>query len=409
MREFNVDFHIHSRESGGTSPEMVLPKIAEQAQLKGLDCVGTGDALNPKWVKHIREHLSGGEGGVYSAPNHHTKFLVTSEVEDARRVHHLLIFPSIESAEQLAANLNEHSVDIQREGRPHISLSGAQIADLAREVGALVGPSHAFTPWTAAYKEYDSLKDCYQNNLKHVLFLELGLSADSDMADRISELSGLVFMSNSDCHSPWPHRLGREFNRVRLKELSFREFVRAFSRNGGRKFTLNVGLNPREGKYHLTACTRCFTRYRFEDALSLKMRCPECRGTIKKGVLDRVGELASSGLPHHPPHRPPYVHILPLAEVVCLALGISSPTSKKVQDEWLRLVTALGTEINVLVDAPIDDVRAVDPQVGNLIAKFRKEKVSYVAGGGGQYGKPTLSGEHDEFWGFGQKKLGDYK
>jgi uncharacterized protein (TIGR00375 family) len=408
MKDYNIDFHIHSRESGGTSPDMSVPNIASQAPLKGLDCVGTGDALNPRWLAHLRENLKVSGEGVYAAVNSDTRFIVSTEVEDARRVHHIILLPSLEAAEQLSLALKKHSVDIEKDGRPHVRLSGAEIVDEAREVGGLVGPSHAFTPWTAVYKEYDSLRDCYQDNLKYVHFLELGLSADSDMADRIAELADIVLTSNSDCHSPWPNRLGREFNRLRLEEISFPEIVKALRREGGRAFTLNVGLNPREGKYHLTACTRCFTRYHLKDAVSLKMRCSECKGTIKKGVSDRVNELASWDTPHHPPHRPPYVRILPLAEVICLARGVSNPQAKKVQDEWMRLVRALGSEINVLIDAPIESVKKIDSTIGALIARFREGSVPYVAGGGGQYGRPTLKGEKDAYWGRGQKKLADY-
>lgn len=52
-------------------------------------------------------------------------------------------------------------------------------------------------------------------------FLELGLSADTNMADRIEELQDIVFLTNSDAHSPWPHRLGREFNRLKLDDFSY--------------------------------------------------------------------------------------------------------------------------------------------------------------------------------------------
>jgi len=125
-------------------------------------------------------------------------------------------------------------------------------------------------------------------------------------------------------------------------------------------------------------------------------------------VADRVNELASWDAPRHPQHRPPYMHVLPLAEVICLARGVSNPQAKKVQDEWMRLVRALGSEINVLVDAPIEDVKRIDAGIGGLVAKFREGSVPYVAGGGGQYGRPTLKGEKDAYWGRGQKKLDEF-
>lgn len=385
---------------------MELPLIAREGELKGLDLIGTGDALHPEWWKHLQENLKG--QGIYSIGNSRVKFLITTEVEDFKRVHQLILLPSLEAAEELREKFKKYSNNLGQDGRPNLKLSGAEIVDLVREVEGLVGPAHAFTPWTAVYKEYDSLKDCYQDALKHVKFLELGLSADTYLADRIPELEGLTFMSNSDTHSPWPHRLGREFNRLEVEELNFSEIEKAISREQGRKFTLNVGLNPQEGKYHLTSCTRCFLRFKVEDALSLKWRCPECRGMIKKGVRDRIEELAKWKEPHHPHHRPPYIHILPLAEVISLMLGITTIPSKKIEEKWDSLVKKFGSEINVLVDADVGDIKKEDLRVGKIIEKFRTGKMRYVPGGGGQYGKPALKNEQSNYWGSGQKKLGEF-
>jgi uncharacterized protein (TIGR00375 family) len=388
---------------------MELPLIAKQAELKGLQVVGTGDALHPLWIKHLKENLIEESGGIYAIKNSNTKFLITTEVEDKRRVHHLILLPSLSSSESLAEKLKKFSVDMERDGRAHIRLNGKELVDFVKDVQGMIGPSHAFTPWTAIYKEYDSLGECYGDNLKEIEFLELGLSADTYLADKIPELQDITFMSNSDTHSPYPHRLGREFNRIEVKELNFSEIKKAIKHEGGRKFSLNVGLNPKEGKYHLTSCTRCFLRFKVEDAIRLKWRCPECGGIIKKGVLDRINELAKFKEARHPWHRPKYMHILPLAEVISLALNISTITSKKIENEWNFLIRKFGTEINVLVDANIEEIKKFDPKVGKIIEKFRLGRMRYIPGGGGQYGKPTLKNESPpEFWGSGQKRLGEF-
>lgn len=407
MKELNADFHIHGRYSGGTSKNMTVPLIAEQAQLKGLDVVATADALHPRWLKHLKENLVE-EDGLYICQGSKTRFIVQTEVEDVRRVHHVILFPSLSSAQNLQDLLKKHSHNMAADGRPNVKLDGAQIVDYVRAVGALVGPAHAFTPWTALYKEYDSLRDCYQDNLKHVDFLELGLSADTESADRIGELKDLTYMSNSDCHSPWPHRLGREFNRLKIKDASFEEVAKAIRREDGRGFTLNVGLNPLEGKYHVSACSRCYLKYRWEDAVKLRKRCPECRGLIKKGVQDRIGELADTNKAVHPSHRPPYIKILPLAEVIGLAYKTKTLTSKTVKRRWDALVQKFGSEISVLVDADVKDVLAADPEVGKIVNLFREGKMKYVAGGGGMYGRPTLEGEKDKYYSGDQKSITDY-
>ena len=407
MLELDVDFHIHGRYSGGTSEDMSIPLLASQAPLKGLDVVATGDALHGGWRKHLRDNLTE-EDGLYTAKGSTTRFIVETEVEDDRRVHHLILLPSLEGADQLADALRKHSVNIDTDGRPNVRLNGAQLIDEVNAVGGLLGPAHAFTPWTAVYKEYESLGACYGDRLKHVKFLELGLSADSDSADRVAELSELTFMSNSDCHSPWPHRLGREFNRILAKEASFKEIRKAICREGGRGFAMNAGLNPLEGKYHLTACSRCYLKFRWKDALKLNRRCPECRGIIKKGVADRTDDLADYDEPKHPDHRPPYIHIIPLAEAIAVATKTATVTSKRVKGRWDALVGRFGTEIDVLVDSDIDEVIKADKDVGRVISLFRQGRMRYVGGGGGMYGRPTLEREKDRYYRGGQKTLGDF-
>lgn len=44
---------------------------------------------------------------------------------------------------------------------------------MVKEYDCLIGPAHAFTPWTGMYKSFNSIYDCYE---KKVDFVELGLS-----------------------------------------------------------------------------------------------------------------------------------------------------------------------------------------------------------------------------------------
>lgn len=52
-----------------------------------------------------------------------------------------------------------------KNGRPHLSLNGAEIMDLIHDHDGIIGPAHAFTPWTSLYKTYYSYKECYGKNL----------------------------------------------------------------------------------------------------------------------------------------------------------------------------------------------------------------------------------------------------
>lgn len=407
MQEINVDFHVHSRYSGGTSAEMSIPRIAEGCEGKGLDVIATGDATHPGWLKHLEKNLE--EDGLYSHPGSKTRFIITSEVEDKNRVHHLLLFPDLDCARRFREDIRSSSVDIDRDGRPHVAMSGEELVDLANDCDSMIGPCHAFTPWTSVYKAFDSLGDCYGDNLRYVKFLELGLSADSEMADRVEELKDLTFMTNSDAHSPWPHRVGREFNRVLVGDLSFDEIKKAIERKDGRRFALNVGLNPREGKYHETACTRCYLKFRVEDAMKMKRRCPECGGMIKRGVKERIEELAGGRKTKHPGHRPPYLRIVPLAEVIGIARGIKSLYGNKVQTEWHEMVDKFGPEIKILIDVNAQSLKRYDEKIGGIIEAFRKGAMEYDAGGGGRYGKPLYNKPLKErFYDDSQKSLNHF-
>ncbi len=382
--QLDCDFHIHSKYSGATSDRMDLATVSEQARLKGLDLVGTGDALHSEWLKEIRSLRRCGDG-VYVLND--CKFIITVEVEDANMVHHLIFLPEISSSVSLRESFLKHSVDMDQDGRPHLRLRAEEIVELVREVEGLIGPSHAFVPWTSIYKEYDSLRECYGDGVGDVKFLELGLSADTDMADRIAELSSVTFLSNSDAHSPWPHRLGREFNRLELQEPSFDAIKNAFERKHGNRVILNIGLDPRLGKYHRTACIKCFEHYKLAEAESRGWRCGKCGGMLKKGVSDRIEELASSPQPMHPEHRPEYIRIAPLAEILALALK-SEIYSDKVQNAWRALVRAFDSEIAVLIDvAPEEIAKIADERVAALIRSFRLADFRIAEGGGGEYGR----------------------
>lgn len=91
----NADLHIHSCFSRATSRNMVIDNIAPQARLKGLQLVGTGDALHPGWRKIIAESTEYEGDGIYGRDE--CSFVITAEVEDSRRVHHLLILPDRKS------------------------------------------------------------------------------------------------------------------------------------------------------------------------------------------------------------------------------------------------------------------------------------------------------------------------
>ena len=384
----DFDLHIHGKHSGGVSPKMEIPTIAEEAEKKGLEMVGTGDILNPKWLRHVKEETI--EKGGYLERDG-VKFVPTTEVEDEDRIHHLIIFPDLETVEEAYKEFQGLSDDIRREGRPRIKADGEKILEIAKKHDCLIGPCHAFTPYTAIYGKKDSLEECYGDQVENLDFLELGLSADSSMASKISDHEDLVFLSNSDAHSPWPHRLGREFNRAKLSEESFEGLRKLFHGEEG-EIKLNVGLDPREGKYHCSACNSCHQKYSLEEAKDFDWKCQECSGTIKKGVRDRVNELADKNADY----PVDYLHLPPLANIIQYTVGHSSPTTKTVQQRYKALNEEFGAEVDILVEIEIERIAEVDEEVAESIRKFRDDEIIMVPGGGGDYGERILVDDEEE-------------
>jgi len=152
------------------------------------------------------------------------------------------------------------------------------------------------------------------------------------------------------------------------------------------KIFMNAGFFPEEGKYSSTACIRCYTRYSASEAAGLGWKCPLDGGRIKKGVADRASELADGP----PGERPPYLHLLPLAEIIRTTYCISSPGTKKCRDIYQRFISAFGNEIAVLTRVPVPEIAEVDPAVASAIDSFRNERVELFPGGGGKYGSFRL-------------------
>ncbi len=377
MIQIDCDFHIHSKYSAATSKNMNLENISIGSRQKGLSVVATGDALNKFWLEEIEELRF--KDGVGKLNDCH--FIITTEVEDKNRVHHLILFEGLDSVHTLRELVEKHSSDLDKDGRPHFRIGGEAVARACHDAAAMIGPSHAFVPWTSVYKEYDALSECYGS--EKVDFLELGLSADTYLANTIKELEDITFLTNSDAHSPSPHRLGREFNRLEVGKISFGEIKKAILGEEGRNIILNVGLDPRLGKYHRTSCIKCYTHYSLQEAEDVRWRCPNCRARIKKGVRERISELEDSDAAA----RPRYLRIAPLAEIIAKVAGLKSVYSAKVNRIWTSLVETFGSEIAVLVDVPIEGIREIDSRTADAIKLYREEKFTIIEGGGGRYGE----------------------
>jgi PHP family Zn ribbon phosphoesterase len=393
---------------------MTIPRLAEGASEKGLDAIGTGDATQPQWLQHLRTHLKESDSKLFY---NSVSFILTVEIEDVESIHHLAILPDFESVEHLRKLLKHSSPNLNHEwgGRPRVNLRGSEIAGAVRDCGGLIGPAHAFTPYRSVFREgrYDSLKECYQEETQHVHFIELGLSADSEVADCIPELRNLTYVTASDAHSPSPDKLGREFVRLSMESPTFDEIRLAILRSKKRKPILNVGFNPRLGKYYLSFCSKCRrtivmkegsappefddlniyishsgaeeqTRL-LKDIHRRKVKCPSDGRPLRLGVRDRA-MMIGEGESISPAHRPPYLHIPPLLDLMTSATGIKSKTSKKIREMYSSMRESFGPETTILAATPLEDIAEVSAELSLMIGSYREGTISYNPGGGGRYG-----------------------
>jgi uncharacterized protein (TIGR00375 family) len=369
-----ADLHIHGRYSRATSQNMRIEEIARFAKIKGLNLIGTGDFTHPKWLKEMRETLiQEPETGLYKTaknPQSPVFFMITTEVStiftfenSVKKIHHVILTPSMETAVQINERLAKYG-DLTVDGRPTLNMSAAQLVEEVMEVSRenMIFPAHAWTPWFSifgAFSGFDTVEDCYQDMTKHIYALETGLSSDPPMNWRLSKLDKFTLVSNSDSHSFWPWRMGREANVFELERLSYREIVDAIRNKDKERFKFTVETDPAYGKYHWTGHRNCNVSLSPREAIKLGNICPVCRKKLTKGVEQRVEELADRPAGFKPENAIGYMHLLPLSEIIATVLGVDSPSTQQVWDVYNKLVEKFGDEYAVLIEVPKEKLEEV--------------------------------------------------
>ncbi|MEM3478672.1 MAG: endonuclease Q family protein [Candidatus Bathyarchaeia archaeon] len=398
-----ADLHIHSRYSRATSTNMNIPKIVRFSQIKGLTLVGTGDFTHPKWLRELKENLEDAYGiGLYepvSMPGAQVWFMITGEVStvfsfngESKKVHHVILTPSIEVAEQINDRLSKYG-DLEADGRPTLNMSAAQLVEEVIEVSGdnIVFPAHAWTPWFSvfgAFSGFDRMEDCYQDMVKHIYALETGLSSNPPMNWRLSALDRFTLLSNSDSHSSWPWRIGREANLFDVKRLTYLDIVDSIRRKDANILKLTIETDPAYGKYHWSGHRACGVSLPPEEAIKAGNKCPVCHKRLTKGVEQRVEELADRPYGFRPPNSPGYMHLLPLSEVISAVIGANSPSSQRVWSIYNALISRFGNEYAVLMDAGFDEIaRAANPLIAEAVVRVREGRVKVIPGYDGVYGQ----------------------
>jgi len=397
MYEIFADLHVHIGKSESGKPIKItaarslnFANIAKEcADRKGINIVGIIDCASPYVIEDIENFLKTGEayeledGGIIYKDK--VCILLGSEVETSESgrngkcgaAHNVCFFPHLSDIKGFSNEMSTHIKNITLSTQ-RSNISGYELIDIVEKYNGILIPAHIFTPFKSYYGNCaDRLKDIFKEKYNKIFAVELGLSSDTFLADMISELEEKTFVTNSDAHSL--PKIAREYNKMLVEDISFKEVVKALKNEEGRKIIANYGLDPKLGKYHRTHCDNCDCTIETKEPVEI---CPKCGSNkVTFGVFDRIELIKDKETTESPESRPPYIYQIPLSFIP----GVGGKTIEKLLDTF-------ETEMNILHKLSEDDIEAV---VGEKIAKnilnAREGNMKVEAGGGGTYGKVTAS------------------
>ncbi|MEM2117757.1 MAG: endonuclease Q family protein [Candidatus Bathyarchaeia archaeon] len=401
-----ADLHIHSRYSRATSQKMSVEEIARFAKIKGLTLVGAGDFTHPEWLKELQETLvQESDTGLYKIFGNlesQIYFMITTEVStvfafenELKKVHHVILTPNMDTAAQINDRLSRYG-DLTVDGRPTLNMDAPHLVEEVMEVSSenMIFPAHAWTPWFSifgAFSGFNSVEECYQDMTKHIYALETGLSSDPPMNWRLSKLDKFTLVSNSDSHSFWPWRIGREANVFELDKPSYHEILDVLRSKDKERFKFTIETDPAYGKYHWTGHRNCNVALSPQEAIKLGNICPVCRRKLTKGVEQRVEELADRQPEFKPDGAIGFMRLLSLSEIIMTVLGVDSPSAQQVWSIYNALVEKFGDEYTVLIDSSKEALcDVVDEKIAEAIIRVREGRIRIVPGYDGVYGRLVL-------------------
>ncbi len=95
--------------------------------------------------------------------------------------------------------------------------------------------------------QFNNLKEALGDGMKHIITIEMGLSADPIMIRSISDLDNISIISNSDSHSANYHRIGREATVFKFNNLNYRNLIDSIRKN---RIIKTYEFKPSAGKYY---------------------------------------------------------------------------------------------------------------------------------------------------------------
>ncbi len=258
---------------------------------------------------------------------------------------------------------------------------------------------NCWTPWFSMFGSmsgFDSMKDCFQDQLKHIFAVETGLSSDPAMNWRVKQLDNMTLLSNSDAHSPWPHRVGREANVFEFKDLTYQSLYNTIKRKDREKFLFTIETDPAYGKYHWDGHRGCGVSMPPAESKKLNKICPKCHSRLTIGVEHRIEELADRPKGFKLEGAIPFRNLLPLAEIISKAIGKGVGT-KTVWSAYEKAVRELGMEYGILLDVPKHELsKVLGDDVAKAVLMVRENKVRIKPGFDGVYGEADFGQKHEK-------------
>ncbi len=398
-----ADLQIHSKYSRATSPNMVLEEIAKGARTKGINICGTGDLTHPIWLNELKRKLIDNSNGLFSFNG--VQFMLTGEIslmytknKKGRRVHHIILAPSFEIVDQINAWLDTKGRR-DYDGRPIFGFDSIEFAEammsISRDIEVI--PAHAWTSFFGIFGSmsgFDSVEECFEDTTKHIHAIETGMSSTPDMNWRISSLDKFTLVSNSDSHSPYPWRLGREANAFELKKASYDSIISSIRTLENFAFTIETPATY--GKYHIDGHRSCGFSCEPEESRRLGNICPRCGKQLLIGVMNRVEQLADRPHGYKPKDAVPFKSVIPLSELISAATG-SPLQSKKTWEIYNLLIDRFSDEFNILLNVEKNELaKVVSEKLADIVIKNRDGKLKISPGYDGVYGKIILGDEEKQ-------------
>jgi len=412
-----LDLHIHSRYSRACSPQLTLANIDKVCRTKGVDIVATGDFTYPDWFNSIKNELEEISGsGLYkikSSSDNKIKFILSTELAliykdggKVRRIHIMVQAPNVKTVEELN-NYLDKKYNIRSDGRPILGMSAPELVKLCLSIHPkfLIYPAHIWTPWFAVFGSksgFDSMEECFHDQVEHIYAYETGLSSDPEMNWRLSALDNLTLLSNSDAHSLV--NIGREANVMDLEEITYDEIYEVIKNKDLDKLKFSIEFYPEEGMYHYDGHRECGVRFKPEETKRNKGICPKCRKPLTVGVMNRIDELADRKAGFKPENVVPFKKLVELDKIIAEVFNIKSRQAQKVRDEYNNLIKNAGSELDILMDVPLPELKKITySEIVEGIKRMREGNLIIEPGFDGQYGEVKIFKEEEKK--DGQQKL----